>query len=140
MHDFDNLDRRLISALREDARTPITKLAEALKVSRATVQARLDRLLSSGAVLGFTIRSRQDFRDSFRAVMLVQVAGRSTSAIIKSMRGFPQIEHLHTTNGQWDLVVEICADSLTEFDRILREVRMIEGVLNTETSILLSSF
>jgi DNA-binding Lrp family transcriptional regulator len=46
---------------------------------------------------------------------------------------------LHATNGTWDLIAEIRTDSLADFDRVLREVRSIDGVLNSETSILLSS-
>ena len=55
------------------------------------------------------------------------------------MRRFPELVALHTTNGTWDLVAEIQVASLAEFDRVLREVRMIDGVLNSETSLLLSS-
>lgn len=138
MHELDDLDRRLIAALREDARMPITRLAAVLKVSRTTAQARLDRLLESGTVLGFTIRARQA-NDQVRAVMMIEIEGRSTTAIIKRLRGFPELAALHTTNGGWDLVAEITAASLGDFDRILREVRQIEGVLNSETSLLLSS-
>jgi DNA-binding Lrp family transcriptional regulator len=49
------------------------------------------------------------------------------------------LHSLHTTNGGWDLIAEVRADSLSDFDRVLREVRTIDGVLNSETSILLSS-
>jgi DNA-binding Lrp family transcriptional regulator len=59
--------------------------------------------------------------------------------VIKLLRGLPQIRTLHTTNGSWDLVAEIHAESLHDFDRVLREVRTIDGVMNSETSILLSS-
>lgn len=140
MHVFDELDRRLISALREDGRAPISKLAAILGISRATVQSRLDRLIESGAVLGFTVRFRQDHDDkAIRAIMMVEVTGRSTTAVIRQLRGLPELHSLHTTNGGWDLVAEVRADSLSDFDRVLREVRTIDGVLNSETSILLSS-
>ena len=46
---------------------------------------------------------------------------------------------MHTTNGAWDLVAEIQASSLAEFDIALREVRLIDGIANSETSILLST-
>lgn len=138
MYDLDDLDRRLIAALREDARMPITRLAAVLKVSRTTAQARLDRLLDSGAVLGFTIRARHD-RSSIRAIMMIEIEGRSTSQIIRRLRGFPELIALHTTNGGWDMIAEIEAAGIGDFDRILREVRQIEGVLNSETSLLLSS-
>lgn len=138
MHNMDNLDRRLIAVLREDARMPITRLADVLGISRTTAQVRLDRLLESGTVLGFTIRA-QHAEDSLRAIMMIEIEGRSTTAVIKRLRGFPEIVALHTTNGGWDLVAEIIAASLVDFDRILREIRQIEGVLNSETSLLLSS-
>ena len=136
----DDLDRRLISALRSDGRAPISKLAALLKVSRATVENRLNRLQASGVVLGFTLRFREDVDlDSVRAIISIEVTGKSTAAIIRSLRGIPEIHALYTTNGAWDLVGEIRAASLGDFDRVLREVRNIDGVLNSETSLLLSA-
>ena len=140
MHIYDALDRQLIAVLREDGRAPISKLAEILGVSRATVQNRLDRLISSGAVLGFTIRAREDHgADAVRAIMMIEVRGRSTTAVIRHLRGLPELRQLHSTNGKWDLIAELTATSLTEFDRVLREVRGVDGITNSETSILLSS-
>lgn len=137
---FDDLDRQLIALLRKDGRAPVAKLAEIMEVSRGTVQTRLDRLLASGALLGFTARVREDYDDNaVRAVMMIEVAGRNTSHVINRLRGLPQLHTLHTTSGKWDLVAEIVVENLTEFDRILREVRLVDGVMNSETSILLSS-
>jgi DNA-binding Lrp family transcriptional regulator len=140
MHVFDELERRLISVLREDGRAPISKLGTILGISRATVQSRLDRLIETGAVLGFTVRFRQDYDvDAIRAIMMIEVSGKSTTAVSRQLRGLPELHSLHTTNGTWDLIAEIRSDSLTDFDRVLREVRTIDGVVNSETSILLSS-
>ncbi len=137
---LDDLDHALISALREDGRAPVSKLAAILGVTRATVQTRLDRLVASGTVLGFTIRARRDYdANAVRAVMMIEVAGKSTSAVIRHLRGIPELRELHTTNGAWDLIAEIEAPTLPDFDRVLREVRVIDGVLNSETSIKLST-
>tara|TARA_B110000211_G_C13938598_1_gene490567 strand:+ start:345 stop:788 length:444 start_codon:yes stop_codon:yes gene_type:complete len=137
---YDSLDRDLISLLRTDARAPISQLAQALKVSRGTVQNRLDRLISSGAIIGFTIRASVSVDDgAIRAIMLIEVTGKSTSKIISKLRGLPELQKVHTTNGAWDLVAEIQASSLAQFDKVLREVRLIDGIANSETSILLST-
>lgn len=137
---FDDHDRMLISLLRHDGRAPVAKLAQIMGVSRGTVQTRLDRLLASGALLGFTARVREDYDDgAVHAVMMIEVAGRNTSQVISRLRGLPELHRLHTTSGKWDLVAEIVVENLTEFDRILREVRLVDGVMNSETSILLSS-
>ena len=47
---------------------------------------------------------------------------------------------LHSTNGRWDIVAELRTDSLEAFDRVLAQIRMLEGISNTETSLLLSTY
>ncbi|MGH1351532.1 MAG: Lrp/AsnC family transcriptional regulator [Methyloligellaceae bacterium] len=139
-HIYDSLDRELIGLLRNDGRAPLSKLAKKMKVSRGTVQNRLERLQSSGAIMGFTVRVREDQGlDTIRAIMLVEVVGKSTAQVIRSLRGIPELTTIHTTNGNWDLIAEIQTSSLSDFDRVLGDVRIIDGVLNSETSILLSS-
>lgn len=136
----DDLDKRLIAHLRTDGRASLSKLSEALGVARGTVQNRLDRLIASGTLLGFTVRVREDYESgTVHAIMMVEVVGKSTTQVIRKLRGLPEIYSLHTTNGNWDLVANIRVASLADFDRVLREVRMIEGVSNSETSLLLSS-
>jgi DNA-binding Lrp family transcriptional regulator len=136
----DDLDRRIISHLRTDGRASLSKLADALGVARGTVQNRLDRLLESGMLLGFSVRVREDYDDqSVRAVMMIEVVGKSTTHVIQRLRGLTEIRTLHTTNGAWDLVADIKAANLSDFDRVLREIRMIDGVSNSETSLLLST-
>ncbi|TPW33469.1 Lrp/AsnC family transcriptional regulator [Martelella alba] len=136
----DQLDRRLIACLREDGRASLSHLATRLGVARGTVQARLDRLIKTGTLAGFTVRVREDYdATSVRAVMMIEVVGKSTTQVIRRLRGLPEIHALHTTNGNWDLVADIRVSSLSDFDRVLREVRMIDGVANSETSLLLST-
>ena len=137
---YDSLDSELISELRVDGRATISHLADRLKVSRATVQNRLDRLLSSGAILGFTIRVNDSLdQRTVKAFMMIEISGQSTSQVIRKLRGIPELVKLHTTNGAWDLVAEINTTTLSEFDEVLRQVREVSGIANSETSVLLSS-
>ena len=100
----------------------------------------LERLVETGTLIGFTARVREDYdENAVRAVMLIEVVGKSTTQVIRKLRGIPEIQTLHTTNGNWDLIADIRTSNLAEFDRVLRQVRMIDGVSNSETSLLLSS-
>ncbi|RCK68787.1 Lrp/AsnC family transcriptional regulator [Desertihabitans brevis] len=140
MATLDDLDRRLLSLLRADGRAPVAALARELGVTRSTVTARLDRLVADGTVIGFTARVRDETDPlSVRAISLIEVIGRDTDAVIKVIRGWPEITSLHTTNGGWDLVAELQVADLGEFDRVLGRIRRVPGVRNTETSLLLSS-
>ena len=60
--------------------------------------------------------------------------------MLKSLRGDPSVAALHSTNGRWDIVAELRADSLEGFDRALARIRLVEGISQTETSLLLSTF
>ncbi|GAB3122030.1 Lrp/AsnC family transcriptional regulator [Glaciibacter psychrotolerans] len=140
MPTLDELDRRLLAALREDGRASVASLARTLNVARATVNSRLDRLMSSGTVVGFSVRVRDELDPlTIRAIALIEVEGRTTDHVIRQLRGFPEIHSLHTTNGGWDLVAELATETLGEFDAVLGRIRMIDGVVNSETSLLLSS-
>lgn len=137
---LDELDRALLSALRADGRAPVASLARELGVTRATVTSRIDRLVQAGVIVGFTVRVRDEVDPlEIRAISLIEVEGRTTDAVIRRLRGLPEIIALHTTNGGWDLVAELRAASLGDFDRVLGTIRRVEGVVNSETSLLLSS-
>ena len=140
MHVVDSLDQRLIALLRADGRASMSQVAAALHVSRGTAQNRLDRLIQAGVILGFTVRVRQDLDERLiRALMTIQLAGETTTAVIARLRGIPEIRTLHTTNGTWDLIAEIAVDTLPDLDRVLGTIRAIDGIRSSETSILLTS-
>jgi DNA-binding Lrp family transcriptional regulator len=137
---LDDLDRALLSALRKDGRAPVATLARELRVSRPTITSRINRLVANGVIVGFTVRVRDEVDPLvIRAISFIEVVGRSTDAVIRRLRGMPEIISLHSTNGSWDLVAEIGASTLGEFDRSLGAIRSTEGVVNSETSLLLSS-
>jgi DNA-binding Lrp family transcriptional regulator len=136
---LDELDRELIALLRADSRKPAATLAKALKVSRGTVQNRIERLLRDGAIQGFTIKTRPDESNRVRAVMTIAIEGERSGAVVRALRGFPEVAAVHTTNGRWDLVAEIDVETLSAFSAALDRIRQIEGIASTETSILLAT-
>ncbi len=137
---MDDLDRRLIALLRHDARLPVASLAAHLGVSRATVRGRIDRLMATGIIQGFTVRLREDAAENrVRAVMMIEVEGHRTEAVLRRLAGFPEVRALHSTNGRWDVVAELETDTLQSFDRLLSEIRLLDGIAASETSILLAS-
>ncbi len=138
---MDDTDRALIGLLRKDARTNVATLASKLGVSRGTVTNRLRKLEDDHVIVGYSVRLRPDAEpNQIRAWMGVLVEGNQTRAVIASLLGEPGVAALHDTNGRWDLLAELRAGSNAELSAILERVRLIKGIANTETSILLASF
>jgi DNA-binding Lrp family transcriptional regulator len=136
----DSTDQRLIQLLRHDARRSISDLAIELRLSRATVRARMERLARSGDILGYTVILRAEAIEMpVRGIMLIEIEGRAADKVIDSLSGFAEVTAIHTTNGKWDIVAEIATGSLSALDAILRQIRMIAGITGSETNLLLAT-
>lgn len=137
---MDALDSQIITLLRSNGRRSISDLAADTRASRATVRARLEKMEAEGTILGYTVVLRADaIEDVVRGVMMIEIEGHVTERVIRTLTGFPEISEIHTTNGRWDLLVELSASSLSDFDRVLRKIRLVSGITGSETSILLST-
>ena len=138
---MDDTDRRLIGLLRQNARATIASLAKQLGVARGTVQNRMARLERDGVIVGYTVRLKPQVEETgIRAFTTIAVEGNHTDEVTEALRGDPAIAALHSTNGRWDFVAELKADSLETFDRVLARIRKLEGVTSTESSLLLLTF
>ncbi len=137
---MDELDRRLIALLRRDGRLSAAGLAKTLKVSRGTVQNRIDRLTAQRVILGFTVRLHHEAEPGrVRAFMSIAVEGRRAPAVLSALQGVSEVAAVHTTNGRWDLVAELSAADLAAFSGALDAIRTIDGIASTETSLLLQT-
>ena len=143
MLELDNIDRQLISILRTNVRTSISDLAKKINVSRATIQNRLTKLDKRNVITGYTILVSTETDDKMalvRAHMNIEIKGSSTKNVKFALMSEPSVCTIHTTNGRWDMIIEIQTSSLEEFDRILCRIRGIPEISASETSILLSSY
>lgn len=137
---MDELDERLIAALRHDARASLSDLAARLGLARTTVRARLARLQTRGDIVGFTVVTRADVAaDPVRGLMMIGIEGRGARRIKRQLANMAELRAVHSTNGRWDLIVEIGTDTLVAFDHVLDRIRQLDGVMTSETSLLLST-
>lgn len=135
---MNKTDVKLISALRQNARASVSDLAKQLRVSRTTVRTRIDNLLASGKILGFTVLVEADTHElPVRGVTMVKISNHGNDIIAQELAGFSEVQAIHTTNGQWDCVVEFAVQTLPEMDRFLNRLRLIEGIANSETCMYL---
>ncbi|NNE52269.1 MAG: Lrp/AsnC family transcriptional regulator [Sulfitobacter sp.] len=137
---MDEMDNRMIAVLRQDARMPLSDLAARLDISRATARARLVRLQERGDIVGFTVVTAADVApDPVRGLMMIGIEGRGTERISRQLGTMAQVRAVHSTNGRWDVIVEIGTETLEEFDAVLSRIRRLEGIVASETSLLLKT-
>ena len=137
---MDEKDERLIAALRHDARASLSDLAAGLGLSRTTVRTRLSRLRARGEILGFGVITPADVaRDPVRGLTMLGIEGRGAERITRQLAAMAEVRAVHTTNGRWDVIVEIGAPTLEALDAALARIRNLDGVVASETSLLLKT-
>lgn len=138
--NMDEMDSRLIAALRHDARRSLSDLAAILDLSRATVRARMARLKERGEIVGFSVVTRADvMHDPVRGLMMIEIEGRGAERITRQLSSMAELRAVHSTNGRWDVIVEIGTETLEGFDGVLSRIRKLDGVVASETSLLLKT-
>ncbi|MGL4319710.1 MAG: Lrp/AsnC family transcriptional regulator [Paracoccaceae bacterium] len=137
---MDDTDTRLMAELRRDGRASLSELAGVLGVSRATVRQRMERLAQRGEIAGFTVLARSDAAAApVCGFMMIGIEGRGAERIMARLAGFPAVTAVHSTNGKWDLIAELGAQSLEELDTLIFRIREIDGVIRSETNLILST-
>jgi DNA-binding Lrp family transcriptional regulator len=128
----------LIEILKLDGRASVTTLAAKLGVARATVKARMTSLVSRGVIRRFTIDIEPNWdHEMVRAVMMMELDGAKEKSVIRQLRKIPALSSLQTTNGRWGLIAQLETHNLSQFDQTIRAVQAINGVINSETCLLL---
>jgi len=135
---MDNTDRQLLTLLRKNARMPVVNLAKELKVSRATVQNRINKLERQGIILGYTLKLKQKAeKEVVKVMMSILVEAKDEEHVLHDLQAFPEILSVYHTNGHWDLIAEIQAENLSLLGALLGKIRSVEGIVQTEANLLL---
>jgi DNA-binding Lrp family transcriptional regulator len=137
---LDDTDRALLALLREDARASTAELARRLKLSRTTVQSRIERLLRRRVIGGFTVVVPDEVEAALvRAHVMITVAPRRAAAIESALRKIPELRVLHSVSGPFDLIAIVAAASIGELDALIDRIGALDGVERTTSAIVLST-
>jgi DNA-binding Lrp family transcriptional regulator len=135
----DDLDDRLLALLRRNARASTSALARRLGVARSTIQARMERLERRGAIAGYTIVHAPDYDARLvRAHVMIQVDGHRQAQVERALAAMDSVSALYTISGGHDLVAMLRTPSTQALDEAIDDIRHIDGVLSTTTSVLLA--
>ena len=137
---LDNLDRQLIELLKVNARLPVVTLAKSLGCARSTVQLRLKALEDSGVISGYTVSVKKRQKDSsIRAMVLISSDSKTEFDVIKGLTRRHEIVKLYSISGRYDLCAILTTESTQELDAIIDKIRAIKGVVDTFSTIVLST-
>ncbi|XHS79058.1 Lrp/AsnC family transcriptional regulator [Burkholderiaceae bacterium UC74_6] len=137
--NLDGVDRKLLTLLQANARASTAELARKLGVARTTVVARLARLESSGAIVGYTVRLGSEAADrAVQAYVGITVQPKAGREVVRALTRIPELLKLASVSGEFDYLALLSAESTARLDALLDEIGEIEGVLRTHSSVVLA--
>ncbi len=138
--NLDAMDHKLIELLKVNARLPIVSIAKALGCARSTAQLRLKALEDAGVVTGYTVGvSSTRGPGVIRAMVLISMESRQEASVVSELTRRHEITKLYSVSGRYDLCAMLVTDSTQELDAVIDKIRVVKGVVDTFSTILLSA-
>ncbi|MCC6013346.1 MAG: Lrp/AsnC family transcriptional regulator [Candidatus Verstraetearchaeota archaeon] len=139
MKNLDEIDLKIISILKNDSRTPYTKIAEELHISEAAVRKRVEKLKNEGIIKKFTIEV--DLGERIQALILISVLpSYPNPTIAQAIKKINGIEKVYEVAGEVDIIAIASGRSIHEINKYIDDIRKIEGIAKTSSMIVLRSW
>ena len=138
--NLDALDHQLIELLKVNARLPMVNIAKALGCARSTAQMRLKALEDAGVITGYTVGvSSTRATHAIRAMVLISMESKNEPDVVRALTKRHEITKLYSVSGRYDLCAMLSTESTAELDAVIDKIRVIKGVIDTFSTILLST-
>ncbi|ANP90221.1 Lrp/AsnC family transcriptional regulator [Rhizobium leguminosarum] len=138
---MDDKDRYILAELKQNARLSTAALAKSLKVSRATVQNRIDRMIDGHVIKRFTIETGEGAEIALiEALVLLKTGSGDDRPLIAKLKKLDDVHSLTSLNGNYDFALELSAKSAAQLDATLEVIRRMDHVAETTCSIRLQRF
>lgn len=142
MTALDDTDRAILAALRRDARSSMTAIADAVHISRAGAHARIRRLTDAGVITGYTVRTDPVLLGHHAsAYVTLAIEQASWQEVRDRLREIPEIEHMALVGGDFDVILLVRATDARDLRRIvLEDIQAIPSIRSTRTTLVFEDF
>jgi len=138
--NLDAVDHQLIELLKVNARLPMVNIAKALGCARSTAQLRLKALEDAGVITGYTVGlSSTRAVNVIRAMVLISMESKNEPDVVRALALRHEITKLYSVSGRYDLCAMLMTESTQELDAVIDKIRVVKGVIDTFSTILLST-
>jgi len=133
---IDQIDEKLLSILREDARKSFVEIAKEVNLSEAAIRRRVSNLTKSGVISRFTIET--NIGPQANAISLLSVnPGFPTADISNRLKRMKGVDSIFEITGEYDIAVIVTGSNIAEINGTIDEIRKLSGIDDTNTVVVL---
>lgn len=135
---MDEVDKQIINLLREDARAGYGEIGIKVGLSEGAVRKRIKTLSDQGIIRKFTVKV--GIIEGAQAITLLATnPAHPTQEVSKKIQAIINVETVYEVSGEYDIVAVIGGMNITEVNECIEKIRMVEGIVKTNTMIVLRS-
>ncbi len=140
MEKVDNLDRKILNIVMNNARIPSKDVAIVCGVSRAAIHQRIQRLIEMGVIVGsgYNVNPRMLGYNTCTYVGVRLEKGSMYREVVTELEKIPEVVECHFTTGPYSMLIKVFAHNNQHLMELLNDnIQHIQGVTETETLISL---
>jgi DNA-binding Lrp family transcriptional regulator len=136
---MDETDRQILRILKDDGRAGYIDIGKKIGLSEGAVRKRIKTLTDSGVIRKFT--AKVSVAEGAEAITLLSTSPSfPTQEVSERIRRIPNVETLYEVTGEYDIVAVISGMSVVEVNECVEKIRRVEGIMKTNTMIVLRSW
>lgn len=136
---MDEKDKQIIKILKDDARAGYQDIGTQISLSEGAVRKRIKTLTDEGVIRKFTVKV--GVAEGAQAITLLATnPAQPTVEVSKKIMEIPNVETIYEVTGEYDIVAVISGMNVTEVNECLEKIRRVDGIMKTNTMIVLRNW
>jgi Lrp/AsnC family leucine-responsive transcriptional regulator len=141
LHQLDDIDITLIEILQKNGRTRRNDLAQAVDLSIPSVSERLKKLEENGIITGYTafVDPKKVGKDITAFITVTVDSSKHYNSFIDHAKSTDEVLEIHSVTGTGTHLIKIRTENTSTLEKLLSKIQAWSGVVNTKTSIVLTT-
>ncbi|WP_346428750.1 transcriptional regulator AsnC [Brenneria tiliae] len=142
IYQIDNLDRGILSALMDNARTPYAELAKQFSVSPGTIHVRVEKMKQAGIIIGtrLDISPKQLGYDVCCFIGIILKSAKDYPSALEKLNNLEEVVEAYYTTGHYSVFIKVMCRSIESLqDVLINKIQTIDEIQSTETLISLQN-
>lgn len=136
---MDEKDKQILKILKDDGRAGYGDIGAKIGLSEGAVRKRIKTLSDEGVIRKFTVKI--GVAEGAQAITLLATnPAYPTQEVSKNIQAIPNVETIYEVTGEYDIVAVIGGMNVTEVNECIEKIRRVEGIMKTNTMIVLRSW
>jgi DNA-binding Lrp family transcriptional regulator len=136
---MDEIDKQIVRILKEDGRAGYIDVGKQIGLSEGAIRKRIKVLVDQGVIRKFTVKI--GISEGAEAITLLATnPSLPTQEVSDRIKKIPNVETLYEVTGEYDIVVVISGMNVFEVNECIEKIRRVEGIVKSNTMIVLRSW